>query len=150
MRDNIDKTLADKLQKLQNGAARIITGAPYTRHTSNVLSDLKWSTLAHKKKYQKAILIHKIVNGHTPTYLTDMFEKQFGTTVYNLRFSSCNIQIPKVRTKTYDDSFAVSGAMMWNSLPNAFKTEKSLSEFKWEIRNHDFCIDNITQTSLSM
>ena len=131
--DSIDKTLTDKLQKLQNRAARIITSAPYTRHTSDVLSDLKWSTLAHKRKYQKAILKHKIVNGHTPTYLTDMFKKQFGTTVYNLRSSYCNIQIPKVQTKTYHDSFAVSGAMMWNSLPNAIKTEKNLSKFKMEI-----------------
>ena len=79
-----------------------------------------------------------------------MFEEQFGTTVYNLRSSRCNIQIPKVRTKTYHDSFAVSGAMIWSSLPNAFKTEKNLSKFKREIRNHDFSIDNITQTSLSM
>ena len=91
--DSIDKTLTDKLQKLQNRAARIITSAPYTRHTSDVLSDLKWSTLAHMRKYQKAIMIHKIVNGHALTYLTDMFGKQFGRTVYNLRSSSCLVYV---------------------------------------------------------
>ena len=45
--DSIDMTLADQLQKLQNRAARIITGAPYrTVHTCDVFSDLYWSTLA--------------------------------------------------------------------------------------------------------
>ena len=83
--DSIDKTLVDKLQKLQNSAARIITGAPYTVHTCNVLANLKWSTLAHNRKCQKAIMMHKIVNGHAPSYLSEIFDKQFGSTVHNLR-----------------------------------------------------------------
>ena len=39
--DSIDKTLADKLLKLQNRAASIITDAPYTVHKCNVLASLK-------------------------------------------------------------------------------------------------------------
>lgn len=141
--DNIDLTLADKLQKLQNRAARIITSAPYSVHTCDVFSDLGWSPLAHNRKCQKAIMMHKIINGCAPSYLTEMFEKQFGSTVYNLRSSDKNIQIPKVRTESYKRSFAVSGSMLWNSLPNSLKNEKILSKFKKGIRTHNFCIDNI-------
>ena len=51
--DSIDKTLADKLQKLQNRAARIITSASYyTVRTHDMFSYLKWSTLDHKRKCQ--------------------------------------------------------------------------------------------------
>ena len=73
--DSIDQTLADKLQKLQNRAARIITSAPYSVHTCDVFSDLKWSTLDHKRKCQKTIMMHKIVNCQAPFYLTKISEK---------------------------------------------------------------------------
>ena len=114
--DSIDKTLADKLKKLQNRAARIITSAPYSVHTCEM-------TLDHKRKCQKSIMTHKIVNGQAPSYLTEISEKQIGLTVYNLRTSN-NIQILKVRTKSYYDSFGVSGPIMWNSLPDSLKNEK--------------------------
>ena len=86
--------------------------------------------------------MHKIVNCEAPFYLTKMSEKQIGSTAYDLR-SSNNIQIPKVRTKSYYDSLGVSGPIMWNSLPDSLKNEKSLSKSKKEIRNHNFCIDNM-------
>ena len=71
-------------------------------------------------------MIHKIVNGHAPSYLNDMFEKQYGSSIYNLRASNCDFQIPKVRAKTYHDSFAVSGAMLWNFSTNSLKAEENL------------------------
>ena len=140
--DSIDKTLADKLQKLQNRAGRIITSAPYrTVPTAVVFSDLKWSTLSHQRQCQKAVMMHKIVNGHAPTYLREMFENQMASTNYSLR-SSNNVQIPLVRTDCYKGSFAVSGAVLWNSLPDFLKNEQSLVKFKNHIKNFDFCIDN--------
>ena len=87
-------------------------------------------------------MMHKIVNCQAPFYLTKISEKQIGSTVYDLR-SSNNIQLQKVRTKSYYDGFGVSGPIIWNSLLDSLKNEKSLSKFKKEIRNHNFCIDNI-------
>ena len=39
-------------------------------------------------------MMHKIIHAHAPSYFVDMFEKQFGLAVYNLRSSIKNIQIP--------------------------------------------------------
>ena len=86
-------------------------------------------------------MMHKIMNGHAPSNLSELFDKQFGSTVYNLR--SDNIQIPTVRTKSYKGSFAISGSIMWYSLPNSVENERDLSKFKKEIRKYNFCIDNI-------
>jgi hypothetical protein len=74
--------------------------APYrTVHTCDVFSDLGWSTLAHIRK--KAIMMHKIMNGNSPSYLSEMFEKQSGSTTYDLRSSDLNVQIPNVQTECY-------------------------------------------------
>ena len=44
------KTRADKLQKLQNRAARIITRADYSIRSSDVLNSLEWSNLEERRK----------------------------------------------------------------------------------------------------
>ena len=44
------KTRADKLQKLQNRAARIITRADYSIRSSDVLNALEWSNLEEEGK----------------------------------------------------------------------------------------------------
>ena len=49
------KTRADKLRKLQNIAARIITRADYSIRSSDVLNSLGWSNLARRKKEKTLI-----------------------------------------------------------------------------------------------
>ena len=44
------QTRADKLQKLQNRAARIITRADYSIRTSDVLNSLEWPNLEERRK----------------------------------------------------------------------------------------------------
>ena len=51
------KTRADKLQKLQNTAARIITRADYSIRSSAVLNSLEWSNLEEREK--KHLLIDR-------------------------------------------------------------------------------------------
>ena len=64
--DSISETQIANLQKLQNRAARIITGASYLQKSSDVLCELGWMTLETMRKRQKAILMFKILNGLTP------------------------------------------------------------------------------------
>ena len=54
------KTRADKLQKLQNRAARTITWADYSIRSSGVLNSLEWSSLEERRK--RHLLIMMIVS----------------------------------------------------------------------------------------
>ena len=140
--DGISETLSMKLQRLQNRAARIITGMPYTVRSIEIRNQLGWFSLSEMRKQQKAIMMYKIVNGLAPSYLADMFISQYGSQIYNLRNSALNFEIPNTRTELYKDSFAFSGAKIWNSLPEDLKREQSLSTFKKKIKTINFCIDN--------
>ena len=73
--DSIGETQTKSLQKLQNRAARIITGASYLIRSNDVLDQLGWLNLAEQRQYQKAIMMFKIINGLTPSYLSDMFTR---------------------------------------------------------------------------
>ena len=52
------KIRADKLQKLQNRAARIITRADYSIRSSDVLNSLEWSNLEERRK--KALISYDV------------------------------------------------------------------------------------------
>ena len=110
--DSVSETQISNLQKLQNRAARIITGASSLQISSDVLCELGWMTLEAMRKRQKAILMFKILNGLTPPY---SFHD------YGLRSSRMNLALPKSRTDFYRNSFSFTGAKIWNDLPNSLK-----------------------------
>ena len=62
VRGDCSKVRADKLQKLQNRAARIITRADYSIRSSDVLSSLKWSILEERGKRHLLVMMFKVFN----------------------------------------------------------------------------------------
>ena len=130
--DSIGETQTKSLQKLQNRAARIITGASYLIRSNDVLDQLGWLNLA--EQYQKAIMMFKVINGLTPSYLSDMFTRTSSLSDYGLRSSKINFELPKNRTNYFKNSFAFTGSKVGNNLPNALKEEKSLDTFKSKLK----------------
>ena len=94
------------------------------------------------RSQQKAIMMYKIVNDLAPSYMAYMFTSQYGSQVYSLRNSTFNFEIPNARTEPYRNSFAFTGAKIWNELPEDFKTALSLNAFKRKIKSYNFGIDN--------
>ena len=119
--DDISDQLTDKLQKLQNRAARVITGADYRTPSSVLLNKLGWSSLKEKRNKQKALKI--------------------GRSVYNLRIPRRNLALPAVKTDYYRNSFAYTGAKIWNALPDEIKYEKSMRTFKRKLESLNLSID---------
>ena len=139
--NGIGDNLADKLQILQNRAARVITGADYLTPTKEILDKLGWSNLKERRNKQKALMMFKIVNGMTPRYLKDIFSARPGASVYNLRTSQDDIAIPRARTDYYRKSFAFTGGKIWNALPNNMKSELSFETFRNKLKSLDLSID---------
>ena len=73
--DGLSAQLSDKLQKLQNRAARVLTRTNYDTRSSFLRNLLGWESLDILRKRQKAILVFKALNGLTPSYLQNLFTK---------------------------------------------------------------------------
>ena len=131
--DGLNITLNDKLQKLQNKAARVITKSQYDASSRYLFSKLGWDNLLTRRKKHKAILMFKTINDLTPFYLHELFESR--STGYNLRNSEHTLFVPKPRTNYGKRSFSYSGAVLWNDLPQNVRTTCSLSQFKRAIDN---------------
>ena len=123
----LDKYLSDRLQKLQNRAARIITFSGHEHRSTDILNDLSCETLEQRRAKQLAVCVYKSINNLFPVGLKSLFEQVHA---YNLRGSSNNIFIRRPETGAARKSFSYQGAVLWNGLPNETKTQPSITSFK--------------------
>jgi hypothetical protein len=71
--ENCSVYLQDKLQKMQNRAARVIAEKPYDARISDMLNELGWQPLAERRRSQKMIFMHKVKNKQFPECISSMF-----------------------------------------------------------------------------
>ena len=132
------KSLSQKLQKLQNRAARVITFSNYGRNTDELLRTINWVKLDRQRLVNKSIMMYKIVNNMVPEYLSSHFVLRSDTLTYNLRDSDGTLAIPQPRTNYCKRSLSYSGVVLWNSLPLNTRQSLNLNEFKSKLKNYDF------------
>ena len=70
---SLGKCLSDRLQKLQNRAARIITFSGYEHRSTDILNDLGWETLEQRRAKQLAVGVYKSINNLLPVGLKSLF-----------------------------------------------------------------------------
>ena len=136
--DVLGKTQSDRLQKLQNRAARVIMSMSNDTDQSTVLQALGWEPLNIMRRKAKAKLMYKVLNKMAPEPLTKLFKYKNEITNHKLRNISTSLSVPQPRTNNMKNSFMYDGAHLWNSIPNEVKECKTLSLFRNKIATHIF------------
>ena len=72
---NSVKTLFDRLQKLHNRAARVLTFCSCDADANSLIRQLDWKDLSTQIQIQKALMVYKSFNGLAPEYLSSKFVK---------------------------------------------------------------------------
>lgn len=128
-----NKGLSNKLQKLQNRAARILTFSSYDTSADPLFVQLNWRRLDTQRQIQVATMVYKSIHGLAPDYLGSLFTKY--DPPYNLRNSENKLAVPLPRTNFLKNSFSYNGAVIWNSLSPELRQAKSLQSFRNGCRN---------------
>jgi hypothetical protein len=135
----IPKLSINKLQNVQNTAARIISRISKYDHITPVLRHLHWLPVQLRIKYKILTHTYKALFNQAPKYVVDMLETY--TPSRNLRSnnSSLTLVVPKSRTVRYGDrSFQVAAARLWNEHPSGIRDCETLSSFKKALKTHYF------------
>ena len=119
-----------RLLKLQIQAARIILDVDIITPSRHMFTELKWLPFPYRVHYgvQKS--------------------KRFSTRIYNRLFVNTpevhsrnlrstgdgKLRVPKTNGTLYDNSFAVSAAKFWNSLPTTISKSNFLNRFKTTLK----------------
>ncbi len=131
----LGKTLAAKLQKLQNRAFRIITRENYSTRSADMLNKLGIPNLGKRRMQQLSILMYKVKNRLVPGYLCDMFTNVGDVLDHNTRQSEANLTLPKPKTNNMKNAISYRGAEVWNCLPVSLKLSTSINNFKSNLKH---------------
>ena len=120
----------NKLQRLQNSAARLVTKSKLREHITPVLKKLHWPPVDHRIIFKVLLITFKIICGCAPSYLKDLLEPYIPRR--SLRSATQGLLVaPKSSTRTYGDrAFSVAAPKLWNKLPTSLRTATSIRSFK--------------------
>ena len=125
----LPKALLNRLQLVQNRAARIVTFTKKYEHITPILIDLHW-LVEYRITYKVLLLVYKAINGLSPSYISNLLS--FRSSSYSLH--SCSnklLQVPRSKLKSYGDRrFSIAGPKLWNSIPASLRNADSLNSFK--------------------
>ena len=134
---NAPKYAINKLQKLQNAAARVILGARKQDHATPLLHELHWLPVTQRIQYKIALLTFKCVTGMAPDYLRDLI--QVVVPQRELRSSArTTLKIPRCNTNTGTRAFTWAAPQVWNNLPHDVITAPSINCFKTKLKTFLF------------
>ena len=123
-------TTRDKLQKLQNRAARIATNSPYDAPSQPLLEKLGWQPIKALIKLEIAMMVYRSMNNEAPSYLTSLFERLPKNTVRELRNTKTDLKMPRLKTSSGQKCFSDRGARLWNNLSADAQNAHTKFQFK--------------------
>jgi len=128
-----------KLQRVQNNAARIVVQAPKRSHAKPLLQELHWLSVEQRIKHKLAVMAFKIRRTSTPAYLSRHIVACSHTR------SLCSSSVPLLQTpfsRTYfgKRAFSTAAPSTWNSLPASVFDTDSLTVFKSKLNTHLFTV----------
>ena len=134
----IGSSLSAKLQRVQNTAARILTGHSRYNHITPVLKSLHWLPVPQRIEFKIIVIVFKAVHHTAPVYIQELV---------NLRQSpralrsadQLVLEVPFSRSaKATSQAFSIAGPALWNSIPVDIRLASSLSVFKSKLKTYLF------------
>ena len=131
----------DRLQKIQNTAARIVSRQKGRDHISPVLKDLHWLPIRQRIDHKILSLTFSCLNGLAPEYLSESIPRHISTR--SLRSNSQSLlKLPSVddtnKLKFGGRSFQNAAPLLWNPLPEPLKKSKTIQCFRKNLKSYLF------------
>ena len=136
----LPKSLPQKLQSVQNSAARIVALVQKYDHITPVLTQLHRLPVHYRIVVKILLLAYKSLNGFCPNYLSSLLHYRKSSRCLR-SVSNELLLVPGSNYKTYGDrSFSICASKLWNNLPYSLRKSSSLVIFKKNLKTHIFNI----------
>ena len=135
--------LLDKLQKVQNAAARLVCKAKKSDHIHPILETLHWLPVTYRIQYKISTICFNSISRTAPQYLSDLFQpctpaRQLRSASDTRTFVPPPPPLPYKQKKIGERSFSYAGPSVWNNLPQTLRHSDSTSSFKAALKTHLF------------
>ena len=130
----------NKLQYVQNNAARLVLKRPKREHVIPMLRELHWLPVQARIEYKLAVLCFKAQTNVAPCYIKDLLIPLSPTTTVTLRSAEDNLlTTPRTNLRTYGDrAFTFKGPDVWNTLSQELRDMTNFDTFKIKLKTFLF------------
>ena len=125
----------NKLRRIQNAAARLVTNTPCICHITPILKDLHWLPIKYTIEFKIVLLIFKCLYGLAPQYLVDLIAVA-AQSIYNLRSRNAFLLVSANARSLPTLGDRAFQPKLWNSLPAEIKNIQSLTSFKRALKTY--------------
>ena len=127
-----------KFQRIQNSAARLLSGARKYDHITPILEELHWLPVRFRTQYKITLIVFKAIHGLAPKYIEELFKVR--QVPRSLRSSSKPLlEIPRSRmVRAGDRAFQHAAPVLWNNLPASLMYCDTLDTFKLLLKTYLF------------
>ena len=102
-----------------------------------MLKDLNILNVRQLIKLDAVSVIYRTENGLVPDKVKTWFTKCSSVHSYNTKAAAeGNFVIPKMRTEKGKQAFIVSGAKLWNEIPDSVKSSQSIESFQEKYKKY--------------
>ena len=130
--------LVDKLQLIQNQAARVITQQRKCDHITETLMTLHLLPVKYRIEYKMLLFAYKSHHQAAPVYLADLLFPYVPPRALRSE-QQLRLQQPRARSKKYGErAFSTAVPRLWNDLPIKVKEADSIDTFKSCLKTHLF------------
>ncbi|XP_053477756.1 uncharacterized protein LOC128605914 [Ictalurus furcatus] len=138
----------NKLQLVQNAAARVLTRTRRYDHITPILSILHWLLVESRINYKILLLAYKVLHGLAPQYLSDLLV--FYDPPRLLRSKDAGyLTVPRrVKATAGVRAFTYRAPLLWNSLPISVQDSGTVSVLNLGVKR--ICLLKPTLTRLSI
>ncbi len=128
----------NKLQIVQNAAARVLTRSRKYDHITLILQSLHWLPIKFRISYKILLLTYKALKGLATAYLTSLLSRYNPTRSLRSQNSGLLV-VPRIAKSTKGGrTFSYLAPKLWNSLPDNVQGSDTLSLFKSRLKTHIF------------
>ena len=127
----MNSSLTERLESVQYSAALAVAGAWKDASYENLLDELGWEYLYHRRWFRRLSHFYSIINGNSPEYLKAELPQP---KIYNYNLRSEGVfERSHVRTQRFDNTFFPYCIREWNELHVSIRKATTLSQFKNEL-----------------
>uniref|UniRef100_A0A8C6KM62 Reverse transcriptase domain-containing protein n=2 Tax=Nothobranchius furzeri TaxID=105023 RepID=A0A8C6KM62_NOTFU len=130
----------NRLQVVQNAAARFLTGTHRRSHITPVLAHLHWLPVIFRVQFKLLTFVFKALSDLAPSYLSALLTPYVPTR--SLRSADLLLlHTPRMRLKSRGErAFVHAAPKLWNSLPIGVRQAPSLAVFKSRLKTHFYTL----------
>ena len=136
----IPDKLLNRIQRIQNNAARVVLRLHKFSHITPALATLHWLPVNRRIDFKVALLFYKVLNGQAPAYIADLLQPYDPARKLHSADKQLLLQ-PPCRLKSYGDrAFCCAAPVVWNNIPHSVKTAKTVDSLKVKLKTHFYSV----------